>query len=153
MTNERFYIEEEFESGSGVGSPTIKDRETDETVCEDIYDTLALLNELTKESILFELDALQLIKVKEQVHTKLESKYFELVTRENDLKNVENSLWLKTDFKSQGLTNDKMRTAFVSDNSSDIRFKIAMAKYELKQLENHIKIINDLIILRMQGGE
>lgn len=148
---ERFYITHE-ESGAGsTYSPVIKDKENnDQIVCETIEDTLKFLNELTSPRSLFTLSHEQLIGVKEQIQGKIESKYFELITNESELKNVENSLWLKTDFKAQGLTNDSLRRAFVSDNTSKIRFKIDMAKYELKQLENHIVIINDLIRLRTE---
>ena len=148
---ERFYISSE-ESGAGsTYSPVIKDKENnDEIVCETIEDTLKFLNELTSPRSLFTLSHEQLIGVKEQIQGKIESKYFELITTESELKNVENSLWLNIDFKAQGLTNDSLRRAFVSDNTSKIRFKIDMAKYELKQLENHIVIINDLIRLRTE---
>ena len=151
MQEERFYITHE-ESGAGsTYSPVIKDREQDDKiVCETIEDTLKFLNELTSPRSLFTLSHEQLIGVKEQIQGKIESKYFELITNESELKNVENTLWLETDFKAQGLTNDSLRRAFVSDNTSKIRFKIDMAKYELKQLENHIVIINDLIKLRLQ---
>ena len=148
---ERFYISSE-ESGAGsTYSPVIKDKENnDQIVCETIEDTLKFLNELTSPRSLFTLTHEQLIGVKEEIQGKIESKYFELITAESELKNVENSLWLNTDFKAQGLTNDSLRRAFVSDNTSKIRFKIDMAKYELKQLENHIVIINDLIRLRTE---
>ena len=151
MQEERFYISSE-ESGAGsTYSPVIKDKENnDQIVCETIEDTLKFLNELTSPRSLFTLTHEQLIGVKEEIQGKIESKYFELITAESELKNVENSLWLNTDFKAQGLTNDSLRRAFVSDNTSKIRFKIDMAKYELKQLENHIVIINDLIKLRLQ---
>ena len=151
MKEERFYISSE-ESGAGsTYSPVIKDREQDDKiVCETLEETLSFLNELTSPRSLFTLSHEQLIGVKEQIQGKIESKYFELLTTELDLKNVENTLWLETDFKAQGLTNDSLRRAFVSDNTSKIRFKIDMAKYELKQLENHIVIINDLIRLRTE---
>lgn len=151
MQEERFYISSE-ESGAGsTYSPVIKDKENNnEIVCETLEDTLQFLNELTSPRPLFTLNHEQLIKVKEEIQGKIESKYFELLTTESELKNVENNFWLKTDFKSQGLTNDSLRRAYVSDNTSKIRFKIDMAKYELKQLENHIVIINDLIRLRTE---
>ena len=151
MQEERFYLTHE-ESGAGsTYSPVIKDKENnDQIVCETIEDTLKFLNELTSPRSLFTLSHEQLIGVKEEIQGKIESKYFELLTNESELKNVENNLWLNTDFKAQGLTNDSLRRAFVSDNTSKIRFKIDMARYELKQLENHIVIINDLIKLRQQ---
>ena len=151
MQEERFYITHE-ESGAGsTYSPVIKDKEQDDKeVCEDIYQTVQLLNELTSPRPLFTLNHEQLIKVKEEIQGKIESKYFELLTSESELKNVENTIWLETDFKASKLTNDSLRKAFVSDQTSDIRFKIDMTRYELKQLENHIIIINDLIKLKLQ---
>jgi hypothetical protein len=148
---ERFYIEEQEPETGSTYYPVIKDKEQDnKIVCEDIYDTLKLLNELTNVSEMYKFNSEQLIQLKEMIQGKLESKYFELLTNESELKNVENGIWLNTDFKEKGLTNDSLRRAFVSDQTRDIRFKIDMAKYELKQLENHIKIINDLIKLRLQ---
>ena len=98
-----------------------------------------------KKDSLFELNELQLIQVKKLLLADLRSKYFDVVTKENELKNAENNLLLKTDFKSLNLTNDKMRTAYVSDALHSIRFDLMTAKYELKQLEDNIEIINDLI--------
>ena len=43
-----------------------------------------------------------------------------------------------------------MRSAFVSDAVSDLRLKVAFAKYELKLHENSLILINDLIALRMK---
>ena len=47
-TENRFYITTEYGWGS-VGSPCIRDRTTGEIVCEDVYDTLHLLNELANK--------------------------------------------------------------------------------------------------------
>ena len=102
------------------------------------------------QKCLYDFNAQELIQFKEQRQKEIESVYFKLVTAELDLRNIENSLWLNTDFKAQGLTNDKMRTAFVSENTREIRFEINTLKYELKQQENLLIIINDLIRLRLQ---
>ena len=99
---------------------------------------------------LYDFTCEELIQFKELRQKEIESAYFKVATAELDLRNVENSLWLNTDFKSQGLTNDKMRTAFVSDNTREIRFEISTLKYELKQQENLLIIVNDLIKLRLQ---
>ena len=105
---------------------------------------------MTTQKCLFDFNCEELIQLKELRQKEVASVYFKLTMAEADLKNSENSLWLNTDFKAQGLTNDSLRRAFVSDNTSKIRFKIDMTRYELKQLENHIIIINDLIKLRLQ---
>lgn len=96
------------------------------------------------------MDTNQLIQIKDQKLRDVESKYFQLLARERELKNTENILWLTTDFKAEGCTNDTMRRAFVSHEVTDLKFKVDQAKYELKQHENVVIILNDLIALRMQ---
>lgn len=103
-----------------------------------------------QKNCIFDFNAENLIKLKEMRLKEVETKYFELITKEQDLKNAENKLWLNTDFKSQGLTNDKMRSAFVSDAVSDLRLKVTFAKHELKQHEDLLTIIDDLLELRMK---
>ena len=105
---------------------------------------------MTKHTCFFDMNIEQLIQIKDQKLREIESKYFKLLARERELKNAENNLYLKTDFKSQGLTNEKMRNAFVSDAVSSLRFEVDDAKYKLKQQENVLIILNDLIALRMQ---
>ena len=101
---------------------------------------------LTKYSFNLE----QLIQLKEKRLGTLRSNYFNVQSCERALKNAENRLYLKTDFKAEGLTNDKMRNAYVSDNTYDLRFRLDMAKYELKQQEDSLQILNDLINYRLK---
>ena len=103
-----------------------------------------------EKKCVFDFNAEELIQLKDMTLKTVEEKYFNLLAKERDLKNTENRLWLKTDFKDKGLTNDSLRRAFVSDNTSELRFKVDTAKYELKQQENNLIIINDLLSLRMQ---
>ena len=98
-----------------------------------------------KKDSMFELNELQLIQLKKLVLADYRSKYFKVVTKENELKNAENNLLLKTDFKALNLTNEKMRTAYISDALHSLRFDLMTTKYELKLLEDRIEIINDLI--------
>lgn len=105
----------------------------------------------TKQRDLYDFNTLELIQLKKKALTSLESKYFDLLDLERKLKNCENQFWLETDFKSLGLTNDKMRTAYVSSKTSSLRFDRDYAKYCLKQQEDTIIIIDELI--KYKGGE
>ena len=97
----------------------------------------------------YEFDALDLIKLKEMRLTELRSKYYDMITKERQIKNGENKVLLNTDFKSLGLTNEKQRTAFVQDASAKDRFELDQLKYEYKQQEDDLVILNDLIKLRI----
>ena len=104
----------------------------------------------TQKKCLFDFNCEELIQMKELRQKEVTSVYFKLTMAEAELKDSENSLWLNTDFKALSLTNDKMRSAFVSDHTKGARFEINTLKYELKQQENLLIIINDLIKLRLQ---
>lgn len=95
----------------------------------------------------------QIIRFKENRQLQVNTTYLKLLDKERELKNVENKLWLNTDFKAQGLTNDTMRRAFVSNETHKLRFEVDQLRYELKQHESDLIIINDLLALRMQEGE
>ena len=101
----------------------------------------------------YDFDLKQLIELKEERLGELRSKHFNVLNCERTLKNAENKLYLKTDFKELGLTNEKMRNAYISDNTYDLRFRLDMAKYELKQSEDSLSVINDLINYRLKGDD
>ena len=116
---------------------------------------LTEVNFMTKEINRFEMTALELIQLKKLHLDDLRSKYYDVITKERQIKNGENNVLLKTDFKSLGLTNEKQRTAYVQESSSKDRFELDQLKYEYKQQEDIIEILNDLIKLRIAeiGGE
>ena len=103
-----------------------------------------------KEPTIYEFNAQELIQSKELRLTSLRSKYYQVVTKENEIKNIENTLYLKTDFKELKLTNDKMRTAYINNALHKEKFELTQLKYELKQEEDSLQIINDLISLRLK---
>ena len=110
---------------------------------------------MTKEINRFEMTALELIQLKKLHLDDLRSKYYDVITKERQIKNGENNVLLNTDFKSLGLTNEKQRTAFVQDASAKDRFKLDQLRYEYKMEEDNLEILNDLIKLRIAeiGGE
>ena len=101
----------------------------------------------------YELNAKQLIQLKEKRLETIQTAYIELLNKEEQIKNIENNLYLKTDFKELGLTNEKMRTAYVNDTLIPERTDLLFLKFELKQQENSLVILNDLIKLKLMEME
>jgi len=85
---------------------------------------------------LYTCDTMDLIKNKDIVQ-------FRLTKLEIEYKKQEAELLLNTDFKELGLTNDKMRTAYVTNSLIDLKEDIELHK-------NSLNIVNDLIKIRMQ---
>ena len=85
---------------------------------------------------IFKMDALDLIRVKD-----------ELVLDYNDFmeeyREKEAKLLLETDFKAEGCTNEKQRTAFINQ-------KMRIQKTVRQSYEHSIDIVNDLLRLRMK---
>ena len=57
----------------------------------------------------------ELIQLKELRLKDLRTKQWELLTKEDEIRNSESKLLLNTDFKELKLTNEKMRNAFIND--------------------------------------
>ena len=84
---------------------------------------------------LFDYNAEELIRNKDIVQLRL-------TELEIEYKKQEAELLLNTDFKELGLTNEKMRTAYVTNTLIDLKESIELHK-------NSLNIVNDLIRLRM----
>ena len=84
---------------------------------------------------LFDYNAEELIRNKDIVQLRL-------TELEIEYKKQEAELLLNTDFKELGLTNEKMRTAYVTNSLIDLKESIELHK-------NSLNIVNDLIRLRM----
>ena len=83
---------------------------------------------------LFEYDILELIRNKDIVQ-------YRLTQYEIQYKKEEAEILLNTDFKELGLTNEKMRTAYVTQKLIGLKESIELHK-------NSLNIVNDLIKLR-----
>ena len=92
----------------------------------------------------------ELIQLKELRLKDLRTKQWQVITKEDDIRNAESNLLLKTDFKELKLTNEKMRTAFINDALHKEKFDLTQLKHELKQNEDVLVVINDLIELRLK---
>ena len=92
----------------------------------------------------------ELIQLKELRLKDLRTKQWELLTKEDEIRNAESNLLLKTDFKELKLTNEKMRNAFINDALHEQKFNVTQLKHEVKQNEDVLVLINDLIELRLK---
>ena len=92
----------------------------------------------------------ELIELKELRLKDLRTKQWELLTKEDEIRNSESKLLLNTDFKELKLTNEKMRNAFINDALHEQKFSLTQLKHEVKQNEDVLVLINDLIELRLK---
>ena len=88
---------------------------------------------------LFDYDAEELIRNKDIVQLRLRE-------LEIDLLKQETGLWLTTDFKAEGCTNERMRKAFVDHETIDL-------KEEIKAHKHSLEVVNDLLRLRLKEME
>lgn len=100
-----------------------------------------------KYPLIFDFGMKALIKMKSESLIILRDLQKDLLKIELDMAAEERNLYLNTDFKKLGLTNDKLRNSYVDDQLSDLRFNIAMKKHEIKSKKDDIEIVNDLIKL------
>ena len=91
---------------------------------------------MTTQKCLFDYDALELIKNKDIVLLRLRELEIDLMKKEADL-------LLNTDFKALGYTNEKQRTAYVNNETMQLKQAIKAHKHSLT-------IVDDLLKLRMQ---
>ena len=86
-----------------------------------------------------------LIETKRQFLRQSENKKAEILTLKHLISIQETALLLNTDFKAEGCTNEKQRSAYVNDKLREKREELDWLKYDLTVLENDIIILNDLI--------
>ena len=97
--------------------------------------------------VLFKLGLKALIKAKSDALMILRELELELLNAKYDLADKERTILLTTDFKDLGLTNEKMRSAYVNDQLSDFKIKIGVQEHRIASKKDDIEIINDLIKL------
>ena len=88
---------------------------------------------------------MNLINEKAKVLTKIQNKKAEIITLKHLISIQENALLLNTDFKAEGLTNEKQRTAYINDKVRPKKEELDWLKYDLQILEDDLSITNDLL--------
>ena len=127
----------------------VEDTRTGETFLCANYETAQeltdYLNQQFPENELLKLTIDELCEAKTYTYQKLRIKQAEIIKLEQSIKSDENLLWLTTDFKAEGCTNDKTRNAFVNHHLKDDKDTLQWLKYDLKKFEDDLEIINTLL--------
>lgn len=94
---------------------------------------------------LFYLKPIELVEAKLYTLRKLRKKEAEIIALEQEIKSNENELWLTTDFKAEGCTNETMRKAFVNQHVKDDKDQLQWLKYDLVKFEDDLNLIKTLL--------
>lgn len=86
-----------------------------------------------------------LIETKRGFLKQIEHKKAEIIALKHLINIQETALLLNTDFKAEGLTNEKQRTAYINNKLREKKEEIDWLKYDLTILENDVTILNDLL--------
>ena len=88
-----------------------------------------------------------LFETKQQLILKLKDAEDRLTNQKNILKNKENDLWLNTEFKALGYTNDDTRRAYVNHEISDLKLAEELIRNEITMLKRELNLCDDKIKL------
>ena len=86
-----------------------------------------------------------LIETKKLLLQRIDNKKALILSKNLTYRYEETKLLLGTDFKAEGLTNEKMRNAFITQELFELKSELEWLKYDLNVLENELSVINDLI--------
>ena len=94
---------------------------------------------------LFYLKPIELVEAKLYTLQKIRIKEAEIIALEQEIKSNENGLWLTTNFKEEGCTNDKTRKAFVENEVQEDKNQVEWLKYDLTKLYDDLDLIKTLL--------
>ena len=86
-----------------------------------------------------------MIRAKSAALIELRELELKLINAKHELAIEERNLLLNTNFKELGLTNEKMRNAYVNEQLNDDNIKMDVLKHTITNKKDDIEIINDLI--------
>lgn len=103
------------------------------------------LEKSEKFPVIFEYGLKKLIRSKSDALLELRHLELTLINAKHELAIKERNLLLNTNFKELGLTNEKMRNAYVNEQLSDDIIKIDVIKHNIASKKDDIEVVNDLI--------
>lgn len=96
---------------------------------------------------LFKMTPQELVEAKLYTLQKMRVKQAEIISQKQAIKTKENTLLLTIDFKAEGCTNEKQRTAYVNSKLEDEKNKLSWLEHDLTKFGDDITLINDLLNL------
>ena len=87
----------------------------------------------------------ELITEKAKLQNRIQNKKAEIIALKHLINIQETAILLNTDFKAEGCTNEKQRTAYINDKLRQKKEELDWLKYDLTLLEDDVEIINDLL--------
>ena len=88
-----------------------------------------------------------LFETKQKLINDLKDAEDRLTHTKNVLKTKENDLWLNTEFKALGYTNDDTRRAYVNHETSNLKLEEELIKNEITMLKRELNLCDDKIKL------
>ena len=112
---------------------------------EDTTKVEEAIQNQTGTPVIFQWSIKELVKAKSSSLLKLRDEEKELINLKLEFAKNERALLLTTDFKAEGLTNEKMRNAFINEELKELKEEIEFKKLAIDNIKDDIVIINDLI--------
>ncbi|WP_405286278.1 hypothetical protein [Methanobrevibacter sp.] len=88
-----------------------------------------------------------LFDTKQNIIDQLKDAEDRLTNAKAELKQRENELWLNTQFKELGYTNDDTRRAYVNHETTELRVNEEMIRNEVTMLKRELNLCDDKIKL------
>ena len=107
-------------------------------------------NEFKIPCELFYLKPIELVEAKLYTLQKIRIKEAEIIALEQEIKSNENGLWLTTDFKTEGCTNETMRKAFVNQHTKDDKDQLQWLKHDLNKFHDDLNLIKTLLEVKKE---
>lgn len=88
-----------------------------------------------------------LFETKQELITKLKDAEDRHTNKKSELKKKENQIWLETDFRTLGYTNEDTRRAYVSRETNDLKREKELVANEITMLKRELNLCDDKIKL------
>ena len=94
---------------------------------------------------LFKMTPQELVEAKLYTLQKMRVKQAEIISQKQAIKTKENTLLLTIDFKAEGCTNEKQRTAYINNKLRANKNQLDWLKYDLAKFTDDLALIDDLL--------
>ena len=99
---------------------------------------------------LFYLKPIELVEAKLYTLQKIRIKEAEIIDLKQKIKTIETDLWLTTDFKAEGCTNETMRKSFVSNVVMEEKQQLQWLEHDLNKFHDDLDLIKTLLEVKKE---